>query len=52
MQIGLLAAGIGSIYPPKQLGTGIQLILLTLVTAVMNLRQERQAAASVAPCRR
>src|SRR5271166_3383115 len=48
MQIGLLAAGIGSIYPLKQLGTGILLILLTLFNAVMNLRQEGQAAASVA----
>jgi P-type Ca2+ transporter type 2C len=48
MQIGLLAAGIGSIYPLKQLGTGVQLILLTLFNAVMNLRQEGQAAASIA----
>ena len=48
MQIGLLAAGIGSIYPLKQLGTGALLILLTLFNAVMNMRQEGQAAASVA----
>jgi len=48
MQIGLLAAGIGSIYPLKQLSTGVLLILLTLFNAVMNLRQEGQAAASVA----
>ena len=48
MQIGLLAAGIGSIYPLKQLGTGILLILLTLFNAVMNLWHEGQAAASVA----
>ena len=48
MQIGLLAAGIGSIYPLKQLGTGILLILLTLFNAGMNMRQEGQAAASVA----
>ncbi len=48
MQIGLLAAGIGSIYPLRQLGTGVLLILLTLFNAVMNLRQEGQAAASVA----
>ena len=48
MQIGLLAAGIGSICPLKQLGTGVLLILLTLFNAVMNLRQEGQAAASVA----
>jgi Transposase, Mutator family len=47
MQIGLLAAGIGSIYPLKHLGTGVLLILLTLFNAVMNLRQEGQAAASV-----
>jgi len=44
----LLAAGIGSIYPLKQLGTGVLLILLTLFNAVMNLRQEGQAVASVA----
>src|SRR5271166_1086372 len=48
MQIGLLAAGIGSIYPLKQPGTGILLILLTLFNAVMNLQQEGKAAASVA----
>ena len=48
MQIGLLAAGIGSIYPLKQLGTGVLLIVLTLFNAVMNMRQEGQAAASVA----
>ena len=48
MQIGLLAAGIGSLYPLKQLGTGVLLILLTLFNAVMNLRQEGKAAASVA----
>ena len=48
MRLGLLAAGIGSIYPLKQLGTGVLLILLTLFNAVMNMRQEGQAAASVA----
>src|SRR5271166_825629 len=48
MQIVLLAAGIGSIYPLKQLGTGILLILLTFFNAAMNLRQEGEAAASVA----
>jgi P-type Ca2+ transporter type 2C len=48
MQIALLAAGIASIYPLKQLGTGILLILLTLANAVMNLQQEGKAAASVA----
>jgi hypothetical protein len=40
MQLVLLAAGIGSLYPLKQLGTGVLLILLTLFNAVMNPRQE------------
>jgi Ca2+-transporting ATPase len=48
MQIVLLAAGIGSMYPLKQLGTGLVLILLTLANAVMGLRQEGKAAAAVA----
>jgi Ca2+-transporting ATPase len=48
MQIALLAAGIASIYPLKQLGTGVLLILLTLANAVLNLQQEGKAAASVA----
>ena len=48
MQLVLLAAGIGSIYPLKQLGTGILLILLTLFNAVMGLQQEGKAAAAVA----
>jgi P-type Ca2+ transporter type 2C len=48
MQIVLLAAGIGSLYPLKQLGTGILLILLTLYNAVMDLQQEGKAAAAVA----
>ena len=52
MQLVLLAAGIGSLYPLKQRGTGVLLILLTRFNAVMNLRQEGQAAASVAACRR
>ena len=39
MQMVLLAAGIGSLYPLKQLGTGILLILLTLFNAVMGLQQ-------------
>ncbi len=33
---------------PMQLGTRVLLILLTLFNAVMNLRQEGQAAAAVA----
>jgi P-type Ca2+ transporter type 2C len=48
MQIGLLAAGVVSIYPLRQLGTGLLLIFLTLFNAAMNLQQEGKAAASVA----
>jgi P-type Ca2+ transporter type 2C len=48
MQLVLLAAGIGSLYPLKQLGTGSLLILLTLYNAVMGLQQEGKAAAAVA----
>src|SRR5579859_343859 len=48
MQLVLLAAGIGSLYPLKQLGTGILLVLLTLFNAVMGLHQEGKAAAAVA----
>jgi P-type Ca2+ transporter type 2C len=48
MQLVLLAAGIGSLYPLKQLGTGILLILLTLFNAVEGLHQEGKAAAAVA----
>jgi Ca2+-transporting ATPase len=48
MQIVLLAAGIGSLYPLKQLGTGILLILLTLFNAVEGLHQEGKAAVAVA----
>ena len=48
MQIVLLAAGILSLYPLKELGTGLLLILLTLFNAVLGLRQEGQAAAAVA----
>jgi len=47
MQLVLLAAGIGSLYPLKQLGTGLLLILLTLFNAVMGLQQEGKAAAAV-----
>jgi len=47
-QLVLVAAGIGSLYPLKQLGTGILLILLTLFNAVMGLQQEGKAAAAVA----
>ena len=48
MQIVLLTAGICSLYPLRQLGTGLLLILLTLFNAVMGLREEGKAAAAVA----
>jgi Ca2+-transporting ATPase len=48
MQAVLLAAGIGSLYPLRQLGTGVLLILLTLFNAIMGLQQEGKAAAAVA----
>jgi Ca2+-transporting ATPase len=48
MQFVLLAAGVGSLYPLRQLGTGLLLILLTLFNAVMGLREEGKAAAAVA----
>jgi P-type Ca2+ transporter type 2C len=48
MQIVLLAAGICSLYPLKELGTGLLLIFLTLFNAVLGLRQEGQAASAVA----
>jgi len=48
MQVVLLVAGVGSLYPPKELGTGILLLLLTVFNAVLGLRQEGKAAAAVA----
>ena len=48
MQIVLLAAGVISIYPVKQTGTGIVILLLTLFNAALGLRQEGKAAAAVA----
>jgi Ca2+-transporting ATPase len=48
MQIVLLAAGLISIYPVKQAGTGIVILLLTLLNAVLGLSQEGKAAAAVA----
>src|SRR5918994_6062331 len=48
MQIVLLAAGVISIYPVKQPGTGILILLLTLLNAVLGLNQEGKAAAAVA----
>src|SRR3954462_13406682 len=48
MQIVLLIAGIGSIWPLHELGTGIVVIFLTLFNAVLGLRQEGKAAEAVA----
>ncbi len=48
MQIVLLAAGVISIYPVKQPGTGIVILLLTLLNAALGLSQEGKAAAAVA----
>ncbi|PPK67350.1 HAD-IC family P-type ATPase [Actinokineospora auranticolor] len=48
MQIVLLVAGAVSVYPLSQGGTGLLLILLTLLNAVLGLRQEGKAAAAVA----
>ncbi len=48
MQLVLLVAGIGSLYPLKEYGTGILLLLLTVFNAVLGLRQEGKAEAAVA----
>jgi Ca2+-transporting ATPase len=48
MQIVLVAAGVISIVPVKQVGTGIVILLLTLLNAVLGLNQEGKAAAAVA----
>src|SRR5213075_1129624 len=48
MQVVLLVAGIGSIVPLGQYGTGIMLLLLTVLNAVLGLHQEGKAAAAVA----
>jgi Ca2+-transporting ATPase len=48
MQIVLVAAGVISIYPVKQTGTGIVILLLTLLNAALGLNQEGKAAAAVA----
>jgi Ca2+-transporting ATPase len=47
-QIVLLAAGVISIYPVEQPGTGMMILLLTLLNAVLGLSQEGKAAAAVA----
>jgi len=48
MQIVLLVAGLGSIWPVGEYGTGIVVLLLTLVNALLGLHQEGKAAAAVA----
>jgi P-type Ca2+ transporter type 2C len=48
MQVVLLVAGVISIYPVKQAGTGIVILLLTLLNAALGLSQEGKAAAAVA----
>jgi P-type Ca2+ transporter type 2C len=48
MQIVLLVAGVISIYPVKQPGTGVVILLLTVLNAVLGLNQEGKAAAAVA----
>ena len=48
MQIVLLVAGVISIYPVKQLGTGLVILALTVLNAVLGLSQEGKAAAAVA----
>ncbi len=48
MQVVLLVAGVGSLYPLKELGTGLLLLALTMFNAVLGLRQEGKAAAAVA----
>jgi magnesium-transporting ATPase (P-type) len=40
MQIVLLAAGVFSLFPLRQLGTGVLLVLLTLANAALGLQQE------------
>ena len=47
MQIVLLTAGALSLFPIRQLGTGLLLILLTLGNAVLGLHQEGKAEAAV-----
>jgi len=48
MQIVLLVAGVVSLYPLKELETGLVLVFLTLFNAALGLRQEGKAAAAVA----
>src|SRR4051794_7003514 len=48
MQVVLLAAGVLSLYPLKELGTGLMLVVLTVFNAVLGLQQEGKAAEAVA----
>jgi P-type Ca2+ transporter type 2C len=48
MQIVLLIAGLGSLFLIRQLGTGLLLIMLTLLNAVLGLRQEGEASSAIA----
>ncbi len=48
MQIVLLVVGIGSLWPLKEYGTGIVVLLLTVFNAILGLRQEGKAAEAVA----
>ncbi len=48
MQVVLVTAGVLSLFPIRQLGTGVLLILLTLGNAVLGLQQEGKAEAAVA----
>lgn len=47
MQLVLLCAAVGSAYPLRQYGTAALLLALTLLNAVLGLRQEGKAAAAV-----
>ncbi len=47
MQIVLLVAGVLSLYPVKQYSTGLLLLFLTLLNAMLGLRQEGKAAAAI-----
>ena len=52
MQIVLLAAGIGSLYPIKEYGTGILIIFLTLFNAVLGLARRGRRRRPSRRCRR
>src|SRR5688572_13787628 len=52
MQIVLLVAGVASLYPVKQPGTGLLLIALTLLNAALGLHQEGKAVAAIGALQR